>query len=36
MAAIGTFGGPVGWALSGIYFLGDAAGLWGDWGKAPE
>jgi hypothetical protein len=34
MVAFGTFGGPVGWAVSGGYFLGDALGLWGDWGEA--
>lgn len=34
MVAIGTFGGPIGWAVSGTYFIGDAFGLWGDWGEA--
>jgi RHS repeat-associated protein len=27
MAYIGTFGGPVGWAVSGAYFIGDATGI---------
>jgi hypothetical protein len=36
MAAIGTFGGPLGWAIAGVYFLGDVAGLWGHWGDAPK
>ena len=36
MAAIGAFGGPVGWVVSGAYFVGDMAGLWGDWGEAPK
>lgn len=36
MGAIGTFGGPIGWGISGIYFLGDAAGLWGNWGEVPK
>ena len=34
MAAVGTFGGPIGWVVSGTYFLGDAAGLWGTWVEA--
>lgn len=36
--AIGAFavwGGPAGWIVGGVYFIGDAAGWWGDWGK-PE
>lgn len=36
MGVIGTFGGPVGWAVSGGYFLGDTLGLWGNWGEAPK
>lgn len=34
MAGVAAFGGPAGWVVSGVYFLGDAAGLWGDWGEA--
>ncbi|HET6256664.1 MAG TPA: DUF6443 domain-containing protein [Puia sp.] len=33
MAAVGTFGGPVGWAISGIYFLVDATVGFGEWSK---
>lgn len=36
MGAIGAFGGPIGWGISGVYFLGDAAGLWGNWGEATK
>ncbi len=36
MAAIGAFGGPLGWAISGTYFLLDATGALGKWGEAPE
>lgn len=36
MAAVGTFGGPAGWVVSGVYFLGDSLGWWGDWGKEKE
>lgn len=31
---ISLVGGPVGWGVGAVYFLGDAAGLWGDWGQA--
>ncbi len=27
-------GGPVGWLVGGVYFIGDAAGWWGNWGKS--
>lgn len=36
IGAISVWGGPVGWAIGGIYFIGDAAGWWGDWGKPAE
>ncbi|MFT3704798.1 MAG: DUF6443 domain-containing protein [Agriterribacter sp.] len=36
MAAVGTFGGPAGWVVSGVYFLGDSFGWWGDWGEEEE
>ena len=35
MGGVATFGGPVGWIISGVYFIGDTQGLWGDWGNAP-
>jgi hypothetical protein len=35
MGAIATFGGPVGWAISGTYFIADAAGLFDSWSR-PE
>lgn len=34
IGAISVWGGPVGWAVGGVYFVGDAAGWWGNWGKA--
>lgn len=37
--AIGAFavwGGPAGWIVGGVYFIGDAAGWWGDWGKPAD
>jgi len=36
MGAIGAFGGPIGLGISGAYFLGDAFGVWGDWGEIPK
>jgi len=36
MGGVATFGGPLGWGVAGIYFIGDAAGWWGDWGEAPK
>jgi RHS repeat-associated protein len=36
MAYVGLVGGPIGWAVSGAYFLGDAAGLWGNWGAPSQ
>lgn len=33
MAVIGTFGGPVGWIVSGSYFILDISGAFGDYGK---
>lgn len=32
MGAITVWGGPIGWAVGGVYFVGDMAGWWGDWG----
>ncbi|HMT97613.1 MAG TPA: RHS repeat-associated core domain-containing protein [Ferruginibacter sp.] len=26
-------GGPAGWVLGAVYFIGDAAGWWGNWGE---
>lgn len=31
--AIALWGGPIGWAIGGVYFVGDIVGWWGDWGK---
>jgi hypothetical protein len=31
---ISLVGGPIGWGIGAIYFIGDAAGWWGDWGQA--
>jgi hypothetical protein len=36
IGAIAVWGGPVGWVVGGVYFIGDAAGWWGDWGKPTE
>ena len=36
MGAIGTFGGPIGWGISGTFFIGDYFGVWGTWGNAPK
>ena len=33
MAAIGTFGGPIGWAIAGTYFLIDATTNLNKWGR---
>ena len=33
IGAISVWGGPVGWVAAGAYFIGDAAGWWGDWGN---
>ena len=33
IGAISTFGGPVGWGVGAVYFIGDAAGWWGNWGQ---
>lgn len=33
IGAISVWGGPVGWAVGGVYFIGDASGLWGNWGN---
>jgi RHS repeat-associated protein len=31
---ISLAGGPIGWGVGAIYFIGDAAGWWGTWGQA--
>ncbi len=31
---ISLVGGPVGWGVGAVYFIGDAAGWWGNWGQA--
>ena len=36
IGAIAVWGGPAGWIVGGVYFIGDAAGWWGDWGKPTE
>lgn len=33
MGAVAVWGGPVGWGVAGVYFIGDVAGLWGTWGE---
>lgn len=33
MGAVSVYCGPVGWTIGAVYFIGDAAGWWGDWGK---
>ena len=30
---ISLVGGPIGWGIGGVYFIGDAAGWWGNWGQ---
>jgi hypothetical protein len=32
VGAITVWGGPVGWVIGGVYFIGDIAGWWGNWG----
>ena len=32
MGAITVWDGPIGWAVGGVYFVGDMSGWWGDWG----
>ena len=36
IGAVAVWGGPVGWAIGGVYFIGDAAGWWGDWGTEKD
>ncbi len=31
---VSLIGGPVGFAIGALYFIGDASGWWGDWGRA--
>ncbi|WP_282057127.1 hypothetical protein, partial [Maribacter luteus] len=33
IGAIGVWGGPVGWVISGTYLILDISGVFGDWGK---
>jgi hypothetical protein len=33
IGAVSVWGGPVGWLVGGIYFIGDSAGWWGNWGQ---
>ena len=33
IGAVGFWGGPVGWAIAGTYFLLDSTGAFGSWGK---
>ncbi|WP_158975050.1 hypothetical protein [Cellulophaga sp. L1A9] len=33
MGLIGFYGGPIGWLVSGTYFILDISGAFGDWGK---
>ncbi len=32
IGAIGVWGGPIGWAVAGTYFILDVSGAFGDWG----
>jgi hypothetical protein len=27
------YGGPVGWGVGAVYFIGDIYGWWGNWGE---
>ncbi|MGB7393587.1 MAG: hypothetical protein WA913_04255 [Pricia sp.] len=33
IGAVGVWGGPIGWAISGTYFVLDVSGAFGDWGR---
>ncbi|WP_394749133.1 hypothetical protein [Spongiimicrobium salis] len=33
IGAVGVWGGPVGWAIAGTYFILDVSGAFGDWGE---
>ena len=33
IGAIGVWGGPIGWAIAGTYFILDVSGAFGDWGQ---
>ena len=34
IGAVGVWGGPIGWAVAGTYFILDVSGAFGDWGQA--